>query len=250
MKLSICIDAIFRNHDFQEGMRKAKECGIGAFEFWSWWDKDITAIQKAKEALGLETAAFCTKFISLTDPAMRTDYIRGLKETIDVAKLLNCRTIITQVGNELPGVPRHCQHASIVDGLAECAPLMQNAGMTLVFEPLNTIIDHPGYFLWSSVEAFDIEKAVGSEHVKVLFDIYHQQLMEGNLINTILSSVDRIGHFHCAGTPGRHELDTGELNYVGIFNAIRETSFGGYVGLEYFPSFAPEVGLRKLAKQY
>jgi hydroxypyruvate isomerase len=250
MKLSVCVDAVFAGCGFLEGMRKTKECGIEAFEFWSWWDKDIAAIQKAKEALELETAAFCTKFISLTESVRRKEYIQALTETIDVATRLGCSTIITQIGNEIPGVPREKQHDSIVSGLAQCVQLLSDTGMTLVFEPLNTIVDHPGYYLSSSAEAFVIAKEVGSDHVKVLYDIYHQQLMEGNLTNTILSSIGRIGHFHCAGAPGRHELDYGEINYTEIVNAIHRSSYSGFIGLEYFPASDPEGGLKSLVKQY
>ena len=99
----------------------------------------------------------------------------------------------------------------------------------------------------SSAEAFEIIEEVGSDRVKVLFDIYHQQITEGDLIRNIRENISRIGHFHAAGCPGRHELDTGELNYPNIFHAIREAGYTGYVGLEYFPEKPVLEGLRKLA---
>ena len=86
--------------------------------------------------------------------------------------------------------------------------------------------------------------------MKVVFDIYHQQISEGHLINHITSNIEKIGHFHAAGNPGRHELTRGEINYPEIFAAIRETGFEGYVGLEYWPVDDPVTGLRKVAEWF
>lgn len=245
MHLSVCIEAVFNGRDFIESMKTTKDTGIDAFEFWTWWDKDIGAISRQKEKLGLETAALCTKFISLTDPAQRQEYLIALRETITVTKQLQCKIIISQVGDEIPGVPRKDQHDRLVRGLRECAPMLEDHGVTLVFEPLNTTVNHPGYYLWSSDEAFEIQEEVGSRNVKVLYDIYHQQIMEGNLISRITANISKIGHFHTAGNPGRHELDKGELNYREIFKAIGQAGYTGYAGLEYFTAEDPIVGLKR-----
>jgi hydroxypyruvate isomerase len=247
MRLSVCIDAVFNGWDFIEAMEAVKKAGLSAYEFWAWWGKDIDAIVKAKERLGLETAAFCTRFVSLVDPEKREEYKKGLEETLEVAKLLDCKTIISQVGNEIPGVPREDQRQSLIQGLKECAPMLEKADVTLVFEPLNTTVNHKGYYLWSSDEAFDIVDAVGSDRVKVLYDIYHQQIMEGNLISRITENIGKIGHFHAAGNPGRHELTKGEINYPEVFKAIKQESYTGYVGLEYSPLEDPVKGLQELS---
>ena len=139
------------------------------------------------------------------------------------------------------------QHQCLVDGLKEAAPLLEASGVTLVIEPLNELVDHPGYYLIRSDEAFEIVQKVGSQRVQVVFDIYHQQVSEGHLIHNITSNIDKIGHFHAAGTPGRHELFRGELNYPAIFEAIRATGYDGYVGLEYWPVGEPSVGLREVS---
>ena len=117
----------------------------------------------------------------------------------------------------------------------------------LVIEPLNTYVDHAGYYLWSSDEAFQIVGEVNSPNIKVLFDIYHQQIMEGNIIPRIRKNINSIGHFHAAGSPGRHELDSGEINYPNIFEAIGEAGYTGYIGLEYFPLKDAVEGLKKLS---
>jgi hydroxypyruvate isomerase len=232
MKLSVCIDALFMNKDFIESMKSAKSSGIDTFEFWTWWDKDLEKIKNAKEELDMNIAAFCTKFISLVDASMRKEYLEGLKDSIKAAKLMGCKTLISQVGNELKGFSRARQHKNLVDGLKECIPMLEESNITLVFEPLNILVDHKGYFLHSAEEAFDIAEEVGSSNIKVLYDIYHQQIMDGHLISRIISNYEKIGHFH----------------YQSVFKAIDKTGYDGYVGLEYFPLRDTVTGLKDVAK--
>jgi hydroxypyruvate isomerase len=243
MNISVCIGAVYNGKDFIESLKEISSLGIKAFEFWSWWDQDLNAIKTAKDELGLEVSAFCTRFVSLVDPCRRKEYIRGLEESIEAARLLGCTKLITQVGNDT-GAPREIQRQNLIDGLKACAPILEKEGITLLVEPLNTYVDHPGYYLYSSQEAFEIIQAVGSKNVKLLFDIYHQQIMEGNLLSNITSNLDKIAHFHAAGNPGRHELYIGEINYPEIFKAIDRAGYEGYIGFEYFPVEEPEKGLR------
>lgn len=235
MKPSVCIDAVFENLPVAEACAKVKASGISAIEFWAWWEKDLDELEAAVKASGLTIAACCTKFISLTDPALRADYIEGLRESIVAAKRLGCEILISQVGDFRVGVSADEQHQSLVDGLKEAAPLLEEAGVTLVIEPLNELVDHAGYFLVRSEEAFDIIDEVGSDRVRVVFDIYHQQISEGNLISNIAANIDKIAHFHAAGNPGRHELQIGEINYPQVFGAIESSGYDGYIGLEYWP---------------
>ena len=237
MQFSVCIDAVFgRNTDPASAIRKVREIGFDAYEFWSWWDKDIENMKKAQLEAGLTPAALCTKFISLTDPDRRKDYLEGLKETIKAAGYLGCKTIISQVGAALPGVDRSRQHESIVNGLKVCAPYLEEAGMTLVIEPLNIAVDHPDYYLSTSAEAAEILEETDKPSVKMLFDVYHQQITEGDLIRNIQRYIPLIGHFHAAGNPGRDTILKGEINYPAVLEAIWETAYQGFVGLEYFPS--------------
>lgn len=246
MRFSVSVGAVFNKLDMISAMKATREAGLDAVEFWGWWDKDIGVIKSCKDGEGLCIAALCTRFISLVDPGLRRQYIDGLKETIEVAVELGCPNIISQVGDELPGISRDLQHRSLVDGLKECAPLLRDAGVTLVFEPLNTIVDHGGYYLSSADEAFRIEAEVACPNVKVLYDIYHQQIMDGHLIARIRSNIARIGHFHAAGNPGRHELSIGEIHYPAVFAAIDHAGYQGFVGLEYMPVNDPAEGLKAL----
>lgn len=247
MKLSVCIDAVFMGKDIEEAIHSVKEMGIPAVEFWSWDDKDLEKLKKAKAETGIEIAAFCTGFISLVDETKRQEYIDSLIKTIAVAKELGCKTLISQTGADM-GISREVQHASMVQGLKACVPYLEEAGITLVIEPLNIRVDHMGYYLSSSDEGAEIMKEVGSDNVKMLYDIYHQQITEGDLIRRIKEYAPLIGHFHAAGNPGRHELYNSEIDYKKVFEAIKETGYEGYVGLEYFPADEAAKGL-EYAKQ-
>lgn len=223
MKISICMDALYSDKDFVESLKEISLAGVKAFEFCRWWDKDLESIRQAKEELDLTAAACCTHFISLVDMSKRTDYLQGLQDSILAAKQIGCKKLISQVGNDL-GISRDAQKKCLIEGLKACVPLLEKEGIQLVFEPLNTLVDHHRYYLSSSEKAFDIADDVGSPHVKVLYDIYHQQIIEGNLIQRITDNIDKIGHFHAAGNPGRHELYYGEINYPEVFRAIDATA--------------------------
>ena len=250
-KPSVCIDSVFDGKTFDEACKSVKESGISAIEFWGWWDKDLNVLAEAQLENNLRISACCTKFVSLVDANLRSLYLEGLKESITIAKKLNTGILISQVGDFLMDIPREVQYKSLVDGLKEAAPLVEESGITLVIEPLNELIDHKGYFLVKSDEAFKIIDEVNSPNIKVIFDIYHQQISEGQLIKNIVSNIDKIGHFHAAGNPGRNELQIGEINYPEVFNAIRKTDFSGYVGLEYWPlDKTPEKPLAEVASWF
>ncbi len=245
MKISVCVDAVYAGQDLFESLESIKSMGYDGFEFWSWWDKDIDRLIETKEKLGLTVTTFCTRFISLVDPAQRDAYIQGLEESIIVAKKLGCKTLITQTGDETT-MSRDFQQRSLIEGLKACRPILDKNDITLLVEPLNITTNHPNYYLYRSDEAFEIIDQVASKNIKVLFDIYHQQVTEGHIIRRIEANIDKIGHFHAAGVPDRDELDYGELNYQWIFKKIDELAFEGYIGLEYFPKHKPEKGLKKL----
>jgi len=232
---SLCIDAVFGDLSFDKACQATAQANISTIEFWSWWDKDLSALQAAVNRYNLSISCCCTKFISLVDANQRAAYLQGLTASIAVAKSLNINRLISQVGDFIEGVPREQQKQSLIDGLTAATPLLEAAGITLVVEPLNELIDHQGYYLVKSAEAFDIIKQVDSPNIKILFDIYHQQISEGNIINNILPNIEYIGHFHAAGNPGRNELQRGEINYPQLFSTIKQSSFNGYVGLEYWP---------------
>ena len=247
MKLSVCICTVFGEYEFVERIAKVKEAGFPAFEFWGWSRLDLDAVTRAKEETGLDLAALCVDTAdpetkkamsggSLVNPECRGAFLAAARETIQVANRLGCNTIITTVGNAQPHLADAQMHQSIVEGMKAIAPEAEKAGVTFVLEPLNTLVNHKGYYLWSSAEGFEICREVGSPAVRLLYDIYHQQIMEGNLIQTITENIELIGHFHSADVPGRHEYGTGEINYRNVLARIDETGYDGYIGLEYKPT--------------
>jgi hydroxypyruvate isomerase len=235
LNFSPCLEIFFNDLPFAERIRKTAEIGYEYYEFWSWWDKDINTLSEITKELGIKCAGFCTKFISLVDPGKRNAYLDGLGETIEVSKKLGSGIIISQVGDELMGTNREIQLVSLIDGLRKAAKMLRDTDLVLAIEPLNTLYDHPGYFLSKSSEAYAIAKSVDSENIKILFDIYHQQITEGNLINNIRDYFSEIAHFHVADHPGRHEPGTGEINYSNIFKTLRELDYSGCVGIELWP---------------
>jgi hydroxypyruvate isomerase len=235
LNYSPCMDIFFPDFPFEKRISIIAGLGYKQFEFWTWWDKDIDSIRNTIEKHDLKVAGFCTHFISLVDPTARNEYLEGLKKTIETAKKLNSSIIISQVGNEVPGVSREKQRQSMIDGLKASAELMEKTDQVLAIEPLNLLYDHAGYYLSTSQEAAIIIDAVGSEKVKILFDIYHQQITEGDIINNIKKYYDKIAHFHVADNPGRHEIGTGEINYPVVLKEIEKLGYEGNIGIELFP---------------
>jgi hydroxypyruvate isomerase len=235
MDFSPCLEIFYKDKPFPERMRTIADLGFRWFEFWSSWNKDMDSILKAMKDTGLQLATFCTRFVSLTDKSKRGAYVAGVREATEVAKRTGCEVIISQVGAALKDVSRAHQKESIVAGLKECVPILKSSGKTLMIEPLNTLYDHAGYFLTRSDEAMEIIEAVGSPHVRLIFDIYHQQASEGNLIGNIRRCKDAISHVHIADCPGRHEIGTGEINYANVLAELQTLGYKGRAGIELFP---------------
>lgn len=247
MRLCVPIPCFFKDIDFAAAIRRVKALGYDAAETYNWKNLDFDAVRAACEETGVELLSMCTTEFRMTDPALRTAWLDGLKESCEAAKKLGVKRLITQVGPDT-GAPRAQQHASIVAALRDARPILEDSGVTIMIEPLNTYVNHPGYYLWSSVEGFEIIREVDHPLVKVVYDIYHQQVMEGNIIPNVTNNLDCIAHLHSAGHPGRHELQYGESDYKVIFAAVDKAGYKGACGLEYSPLLEPEESLR-LAKE-
>lgn len=238
MEYDVCLGIMQYQADAQtlvEGMQAVKEAGFDAVEFFLLRDEDLSPILQAQKRLGLKTALFIPIRANLVNPEERGAFLKGLEAGIQKANLLNCHRLTLMAGYLQPDRSAEEQRDSLIQGLKAAAPLLEKAGITGVLEPLNQT-DNKGYFLSYSDEAFRILEEVGSPHIKLLFDAYHQQIMEGNLTERITKNLDKIGHLHAAGIPGRHELDTGELNYPNLFRAVKAAGYDGYFGLEYRPT--------------
>jgi len=243
MKFSVCTDIVLKNMPTADAIKELGSLGYTACEFWQFWDKDLDAIIAAGREHNVKILGFLTKGMNLVDRSQRGTYLEGLKVSVDAANRCGAGMLLTQVGNDT-GASRERQMENITETLNMCGPILDSTGITLLVEPLNLRVNRPGYFLYSTEDAVRIIKNATVPGVKILFDIYHQQIMEGNLTANILENIGMIGHFHAAGCPGRGELTTGEINYPNIFSAIEQAGYEGYMGLEYFPTCDPIAGLR------
>ncbi|MCX8037574.1 MAG: TIM barrel protein [Candidatus Sumerlaeia bacterium] len=239
-RLSVCIEALFTKVPFVQRLDEVKKVGLNAFEFWGWRNKakELDALAKKKDELGLTVAAFsCDAGGALVAPGSKDKFLPALKESLEVANKLGAKRMIITVGQEIKDMPREAQHNNIVEALKAGAPLCEQAGVTLCLEPLNVLVNHKGYFLATSDEGFQIIDEVASPNVRLLFDIYHQQITEGNIIRNATSpeKVKKIGHYHVADVPGRAEPGTGEIHWFNVFKAIAQTGYNGFIGLEMWP---------------
>ena len=177
--------------------------------------------------------------MGFNDPANHATLLKELETTIPLAKQAGVTNVITMFGNRKPGIDDSQAIDNCVAGLSKIAPLAAEHGITLCVELLNSKVDHHGYQGDHTAFGVAVMKGIGSPNVKLLYDIYHMQIMEGDVIRTIRDNIQWIGHFHTGGVPGRHEIDgTQELNYHAIAQAIADLNFQGYIAHEFMPAQA------------
>jgi hydroxypyruvate isomerase len=250
VKSSVCIEMIFTEVPFLERIEKSAKAGFDAIEFWNWDDKDLPAIKAAVEKHGLAIASFQSNLGgTLIHPDHRESFVAGIAESLAKAQEMNTPGLFLltdelgedrSVRFQFPELSAEEKYQSVLDGMKVLAPLAEKAGVDLLLEPLNIQVDHAGYFLSRSDLGFELVRLVDSPRIKLLFDIYHMQVMEGNIIETLTGNLDAIGHVHVADVPGRHQPGTGELNYSNIYKALREAGYDGYVGFELDPTVPSE----------
>lgn len=250
MKYSICIEPLFEKTPFEDRVKIVSEIGFGAIEFWDPAEKDLDRLKDECSKYNMTIAACTVKDFwgnkRLNAPTK--DFINNLEESIPLLKKINCNKALVLTGEIEKDKTIKEQKSRIIQSLKEASKIAESENIEIVLESLNSYVDHKDYFLDSSLMGFDILKEVGSDRIKLLFDIYHMQIMEGNIISNIKENIDLIGHFHSAGVPGRHELYSGELNYKNIITAINDSGYKGHFGLEYWPSMDDLKSLRQTKK--
>lgn len=244
----------FRDHmNAVELAKHCKEIGLVAMEGIS--ADDYPAVRE----LGLEISLVSGNHgfaKGPCNPEYRQLVINGLREGIDLAKAVNCNNVITFTGMRYDGMDDEKSIRYCLDTWKEVLPYAEANGITLVLEHLNSRDDshpmkgHPGYFGDDVDFCVDLIKQVGSENFKLLFDIYHVSVMNGDVIRRIRKYHPYIAHYHTAGNPGRGELDdTQEINYPPILREILKTGYTGYVAQEFIPTWDdPIAALRHAAK--
>jgi hydroxypyruvate isomerase len=234
LKISAPI-GFFPGETSEEKLDVVAAWGLPAYE-WLGPGGDFASLRKKADSLGLvlscTSGAGAIKPGQMVLPSDHDRLVEQFKQNVQMAHALNCRRLIGLSGNTRDDASFEEQTQNVIDCVKRLAPIAEQEDVILVLEMLNPLVDHKGYFLTRTDHGMQIVKAVGSPNVKLLFDIYHQQITEGNVIRNFTENIDYIGHFHVADNPGRKEPGTGELNYANIFAAIAKTNYDGFVALE------------------
>jgi len=243
---------------YAEKIRGAAALGWKAIEPLSWLGEDLKAARAAIDETGCRISGIVVQTVDKADAKRnrwehgivhedaRDAFVRAVAQTLEAAHTLGCGSIVVTTGNERSDVSRQVQHANVVNALKAVLPVLRGSGVQLVLEPLNVLVNHKGYYLTTSSEAAQIVREVGSPQVRMLYDIYHQQITEGNLISNIQRYIGEIGHFHVGDVPGRNEPGTGEIHYRNVFRAIAQTGYSGYVVFECGNTEPVETVTRKM----
>ncbi len=225
--------------------RRAKQIGLAAIDLLQMDEWSVA--QDAGLVVSMGYPSRREKFIEtgFNDPANHALLIKELEIALPLAARAHVPNVIAMFGNRNPQIDASTAVANCVSGLAKIAPLAAELGVTICVELLNSKVDHAGYQGDRTAFGVAVMQGVNSAHVKLLYDIYHMQIMEGDVIRTIRDNIQWIGHFHTGGVPGRHEInDNQELNYHAIAAAIADLNYKGYVAHEFVATRAdPFVSL-------
>ncbi len=215
-------------------------------------EKIAGEMQKLNMLLGpfVLYADFSVTSFVLNKPEVREMLAGKMKEGVEVAKRTGAKWALMVPGRYDERLHRDFQTANVIDNLRFCCEIAEPAGLTIVLEPLNTLRNHPGLFLTGIPQAYSICRAVNSPSCKIVNDIYHQQITEGNLIPNIEAAWDEIGAFHCGDNPGRNEPGSGEINYKNVFKYIYNRGYQGPICMEHGKSVKGIEGEVKLLNAY
>ena len=184
------------------------------------------------------------------DEADREGFLGDIRASIDVAKRLDAKWMTVVPGFLDRRVPIEIQTGRVIDTMRRAAEIIEPHGLVMVMEPLNTLTDHPGVFLQTVPQGFAVAKGVDSPAVKVLADLYHEQIQAGNLIRTLETCWDEIAYIQFGDNPGRNEPGTGEINYRNVVRWLRARNFAGVIGMEHGNSIDGRAGEDRLVAAY
>ncbi len=240
-----CIDTLYTELPWKERFAAAKRDGFDAVEFWDWRIRDLKETREAAQAAGIVISGFNGDAdYSLVDPQHKEKYLDFLRQSLRAAKEVGAKSVTIHSnalgeGGVVVNSYDHLSHTvklcSMYDTLLSCAKLAEEEEINLNLEALNITTDHVGNFLEHTQMAAEICRLIGSPRLKVLYDVYHMQINEGCICDTISQYKDQFGHIHVADAPGRHEPGTGEINYKKVLRHLEKEGYQGYVGYELFP---------------
>jgi hydroxypyruvate isomerase len=245
--ISIMLWTVFRNMPFERRLEKVSEAGfhnvqlVNEFEHWS--DADYARFNGKKHQLGITFDTTAGMHHGVGDPEERDAMLKDLEDMITVCHKLDCPRLIVMSGNVVPGMTHADQHKSCIEGLKRAAEKVEGKNVEILVENIDPE-ENPKYFLTSVAEGFEIIRAVNHPQVRFLYDFYHEQIAEGNLIEKMEKNIDLVGVFHIADVPHRHQPGTGEINYNNIYKKMAELKYDRYIAMEFMPVGDPIKILR------
>jgi hydroxypyruvate isomerase len=252
-KISIMLWTVFRNEPFEQRLEKVLEAGytnvelVGEYKKWS--QEEFNRYNAKRKQLGITFDVTAGLGHGVANPADRDALLTDVRNELPIMEKLECPAVIVMSGNVVPGMPRETQHQSCIDGLKRAAALVE--GKQINGQPVRLLLENidpeenPKYYLTSVAEGFDIIRAVNHPQVQLLYDFFHEQISEGNLIEKLEKNIQYAGLFHIADVPGRHEPGTGEINYGNIYRKLAELKYDRIVAMEFLPTSDPVAKLRK-----
>lgn len=238
---------VFGNLPFEQRLEKVAEAGYRAVElvgeYAKWSAEDFRRVDRKRRELGITFDTTAGLKHAVGDPKAREAFLADLKNELPNMEKLECSQLIVMSGNVVPGLSRQAQHQSCVEGLKRAADLVSGKGITLLLENIDPE-ENPRYFLMFVAEGLQIIGEVNSPQVRFLYDFFHEQIAEGNLIEKLDKHLDRVGLLHIADVPGRHEPGTGEINYLNIYKKLAQLKYDRYMAMEFLPSGDPVATLR------
>src|SRR6266700_794568 len=254
--VSVMLWTVFQDLPFEVRLEKVAAAGyrnvelVGEYEHWS--DADFDRANAKRKQLGISFDCTAGLKHGLCNPTDRDALIAEFHRTILIMERLDCPTMIFLSGNVVPGMTIEAQHQSCIDGLKAAVALVE--GKRINGRPVRVLLENidpeenPHYFLTSVARGFEIVKAINHPQVKFLYDFFHAQIAEGNLIEKLERNIQHVGLVHIADVPCRHEPGTGEINYRNIFRKLAELKFDRVAAMEFLPSGDPVEKLRNAGK--
>lgn len=221
----------------QQRIEEAARLGYSAVEMWPYENKDIDALVRACKQHNVQITQFTAWGFTpgLNDPKNHDRFVQKLEEACRIAHRLNCRMMCVVAGNDIRGMTQRQMHDNVITALRRGAPIAEKHDVTLILEAMNIRVDHKGHCLYGSEPTMRILNAVGSRHVKMLMDLYHAQITEGDLCGHIRENREQAVYYQIADHPGRNDPGTGEIHYARVLKQLHDIGYRGHVGLEFRP---------------
>ena len=248
LKFSVMLWTVDKKLPFERRMEMVAEAGYSAIElvdeFKGWSDADFRRVNARKRELKLTFDATAGVWKGIADPGGIDAFVADLTAFVPTAQKLECSDIIVLSGNRVEGATHEQQHRACVESLKRGADIAEKNGLRLLLENIDQE-ENPKYFLTSVAEGFGIVREVNHPRVKFLYDFYHEQISEGNLIKKLEENIQHVGLVHIADVPGRHEPGTGEIAYASIYRKLAQLHYSDYVAMEFEPTGDVVESLRK-----